>query len=138
MIRMRFDMASESIAQAVLPRVVAAMGAQADLSVARIRDCIAVVDTILARTDGHAVAPGAAVLPGGIEIHVGPGVPASHGPDDAPGDRSATVTVLLCRAPGPGGTTGRPRGPTTCPPGPRSAAGSGSPGPPPRDRRGEV
>ncbi len=118
MIRMRFEMASASVAQAVLPRVVAAMGAQADLSVERIRDCIAVVGTILAPTDGDVLSAQTAALPGGIEVHVAPATTPVSGPGDP-----LTVVTVVQRRDRVGDDDPGTRGSTVGPPPPGMAPG---------------
>ncbi len=108
-------MASPSVAQAILPRVVAAMGARADLSVDDIRECIAVVDTVLAGMTGGVVRPGVAVLPGGLEVHVGPWTPPER-TDGAAIDPVARIAALLCRPDPPRDTSGATHRPWGIPP----------------------
>lgn len=96
-----FDVPAGAVAHAVLPRVVGALGAQADLPLDRIHDCVLTVDAMLACVEGDRVIARAGVATGGIEILIGP-LPPAHADDvfspaslGAPG---AVVVALSDRA----------------------------------------
>lgn len=67
-----FDVPAGAVAHAVLPRVVGALGAQADLPLDRIHDCVVTVDAMLACVEGDRVIARAGVAIDGIEILIGP------------------------------------------------------------------
>ena len=91
------EVASGPVARAVVPRVITVLGAQADLPVDRIQACVRTVDAMLAHINTDRVIATTALVPGGIEVFVGPASPGSRATGDAvrhPDPHRAVILVL--------------------------------------------